>query len=115
MLGDLFTYTVSGHSFGSGYQVLNGDSHLPLLNRGDGGGSTAYLITDSQIGNFQHAGERTWQVRYGYDFAILDVPGLTFNTAYLSGDSIKTPTGDKSEWERDINLGMSFRAARSRS
>ncbi|MNI00585.1 Porin-like protein NicP precursor [compost metagenome] len=101
----LFTYVISGHSFGAGYQVLNGDSDFPFLNRGDGEGSTAYLITDVQIGKFQRAGERTWQVRYGYDFATLGAPGLTFNTVYLHGDNIKTPNGNKSEWERDITLG----------
>ncbi|WP_139287471.1 OprD family outer membrane porin, partial [Pseudomonas aeruginosa] len=100
----LFTYTVSGHSIGAGYQILNGDSDFPFLNRGDGEGSTAYLITDVQIGKFQRAGERTWQVRYGYDFATVGVPGLTFNTIYLSGDKIKTARGDQSEWERDISL-----------
>ncbi|MDF3935189.1 OprD family porin [Pseudomonas citronellolis] len=100
----LFTYNVSGHSFGAGYQVLNGDSDFPFLNRGDGEGSTAYLITDVQIGKFQRAGERTWQVRYGYDFAKVGVPGLTFNTIYLKGDNIKTAYGDQGEWERDITL-----------
>lgn len=100
----LFTYTVSGHSIGAGYQILNGDSDFPFLNRGDGEGSTAYLITDVQIGKFQRAGERTWQVRYGYDFATVGVPGLTFNTIYLSGDKIKAARGDQSEWERDISL-----------
>lgn len=100
----LFTYSVSGHSFGAGYQVLNGDSDFPFLNRGDGEGSTAYLITDVQIGKFQRAGERTWQVRYGYDFAKAGLPGLTFQTLYLHGDNIDTKYGDKSEWERDISL-----------
>ncbi|MCY1289427.1 Porin-like protein NicP [compost metagenome] len=98
----LFTYTVSGHSFGAGYQVLNGDSDFPFINNGDG--ATAYLITDVQIGKFQRAGERTWQVRYGYDFAKLGLPGLTFSTLYLRGDDIKTGRGDQSEWERDIAL-----------
>lgn len=100
----LFTYSVSGHSFGAGYQVLNGDSDFPFLNRGDGEGSTAYLITDVQIGKFQRAGERTWQLRYGYDFAKAGLPGLTFQTLYLHGDNIDTKYGDKSEWERDISL-----------
>ncbi len=104
VLSGLFTYVVSGHSIGAGYQVVNGDSDFPFFNRGDGEGSSSYLSTDVQIGKFQRAGERTWQVRYGYDFAQLGVPGLTFNTVYLSGDQIKTNQGDKGEWERDITL-----------
>ncbi|MCP1650340.1 MULTISPECIES: OprD family porin [Pseudomonas aeruginosa group] len=98
----LFTYTVSGHSFGAGYQQLSGDSDFPFINNGDG--ATAYLITDVQIGKFLRAGERTWQVRYGYDFAQAGLPGLTFQTLYLHGDNIDTRYGDKSEWERDISL-----------
>ncbi|MCP1650341.1 OprD family porin [Pseudomonas nitroreducens] len=98
----LFTYTISGHSFGAGYQQLSGDSDFPFINDGDG--ATAYLITDVQIGKFQHAGERTWQVRYGYDFAQAGLPGLSFQTLYLHGDNIDTRYGDKSEWERDISL-----------
>ncbi|WP_435606711.1 OprD family porin [Pseudomonas knackmussii] len=100
----LFTYNLAGHSIGAGYQVLNGDSDFPFLNRGDGEGSTAYLITDVQIGKFQHAGERTWQARYAYDFAQVGVPGLTFNAIYLNADNIKTKGGDQGEWERDFSL-----------
>ncbi|MDU4253310.1 OprD family porin [Pseudomonas sp.] len=98
----LFTYIVSGHSFGAGYQQLSGNSDFPFINNGDG--ATAYLITDVQIGKFLHAGERTWQVRYAYDFAQAGLPGLTFQTLYLRGDNIDTAQGDKSEWERDISL-----------
>ena len=100
----LFVYSLSGHSIGAGYQVLNGDSDFPFLNRGDGEGSTAPLITDSQIGKFQHAGERTWLARYGYDFANAGLPGLTFNLVYLNADNIKTKTGDQGEWERDTSI-----------
>ena len=98
----LFTYIVSGHSFGVGYQQLSGDSDFPFINNGDG--ATAYLITDVQIGKFLRAGERTWQARYGYDFAQAGLPGLTFQALYLRGDNIDTARGDQSEWERDISL-----------
>jgi len=48
----LFTYSLEGHSISGGYQQVSGDSAFPFLNQGDG--STAYLITDRQIGKFQH-------------------------------------------------------------
>ena len=99
----LFTYTVAGHSFSAGHQILTGDSDFPFINDGDG--ASSYLSTDVQIGKFQHAGERTWQARYGYDFAQAGLPGLTFQTIYLRGDNIDTAYGDKSEWERDVSLG----------
>ncbi|MFW0753257.1 OprD family porin [Pseudomonas sp. H11T01] len=109
----LFLYSVAGHTFGGGYQLSSGDSDFPWLNQGDG--SSNYTITDMQIQKFAHAGERTWQARYAYDFAKVGLPGLTAGIIYLRGDSIDTVgkvgaaqtstlgTGT-SEWERDIAL-----------
>ena len=111
----LLLYTVSGHTFGGGYQVSNGDSDFPWLNQGDG--SSAYLTTDMQIAKFARAGERTWQARYSYDFAQVGAPGLTAGIVYLRGDNIDTSgnvgttkpqtkvnaTG-ASEWERDLTV-----------
>jgi hypothetical protein len=99
----LLTYSIQGHSIGAGHQSLSGDSDFPFINDGDG--ASTYLITDSQIGKFQHAGEKTWLVRYGYDFAALGVPGLNFQAVYLRGDNVDTAYGEKTEWERDISLG----------
>jgi hypothetical protein len=102
----LFTYSIVGHSFSVGHQILTGDSDFPFINDGDG--ASSYLITDVQIGKFQHAGERTWQVRYGYDFAALGLPGLNFQTLYQRGDGIDTAYGKQTEWERDISLGYTI-------
>ncbi|EJZ60637.1 OprD family porin [Pseudomonas sp. RSB 5.4] len=99
----LALYSVEGHTFGAGYQYTNGDSDFPWLNQGDG--SSNSTITDMQIQKFGRAGERTWQARYGYDFAKIGVPGLTANVIYLRGDNIDTPLGDKMEWERDLTIG----------
>ncbi|MGH8386088.1 MAG: OprD family porin [Pseudomonas sp.] len=108
----LFLYTVAGHTFGGGYQVSNGSSDFPWLNQGDG--SSAYIITDSQIQKFARAGERTWQARYSFDFAKVGVPGLTAGVVYLHGDNIDTVSGTRpyghlangaSEWERDVTVG----------
>ncbi|WP_430472525.1 OprD family porin [Zestomonas insulae] len=104
VLSGLFTYVLGGHSVGAGYQAINGDSDFPFFNRGDGEGSSSYLSTDVQIGKFQRAGERTWQLRYAYDFAAAGLPGLTFSSVYLHGDGIDTNQGGKGEWERDFTL-----------
>nr|WP_041711851.1 OprD family porin [Pseudomonas sp. ATCC 13867] len=101
----MFTYALSGHSIGAGYQVMTGDSDFPYLNRGDGEGTSTYLISDAQLLKFNHAGERTWIGRYAYDFANLGMPGLTFSVLYLNADNIDTKQGDQGEWERDIALG----------
>jgi len=99
----LALYSVEGHTFGGGYQYTKGDSDFPWLNQGDG--SSNSTITDMQIQKFARAGERTWQARYAYDFAKVGVPGLTAGVIYLRGSNIDNPTGDKTEWERDITLG----------
>ncbi|NWA29629.1 OprD family porin [Pseudomonas gingeri] len=98
----LALYSVSGHTFGAGYQYTKGDSDFPWLNQGDG--SSNSTITDMQIQKFARAGERTWQARYAYDFAKVGVPGLTAGVIYLHGDNIQSTTGDKTEWERDITV-----------
>ncbi|MCH4877880.1 OprD family porin [Pseudomonas sp. TMW22090] len=105
----LFLYTVAGHTFGGGYQVSNGSSDFPWLNQGDG--SSNYTITDMQIQKFGRAGEKTWQVRYSYDFAKVGVPGLTAGAVYLRGGDIDTvgtngqqAASGASEWERDFTL-----------
>ncbi|MET0950451.1 MAG: OprD family porin [Pseudomonas sp.] len=97
-----FTYMVSGHTIGAGFQQVSGDSDAVWLNQGDG--STAYFMTESMIGKFQRAGESTWQVRYGYDFAQVGIPGLSFLGMYESGSNIRTPTGDTKEWERNLTV-----------
>ena len=102
-LSALFTYSLSGHSLGLGYQSLSGSSHFPFVNNGDG--ATAYLITDSQIGKFQRAGEKTWLARYAYDFTNAGVPGLKASATYLRGDDVDVAVaGADHEWERDLRL-----------
>ena len=98
----LFTYGHSGHELSAGYQQVEGDSAFPFLNQGDG--STAYLITDRQIGKFLNAGERTWLTGYAYDFGKLGVPGLKASVVYLSGDNVDSAERDRKEWERDFRL-----------
>lgn len=98
----MFTYKLSNHGLGLGYQKMSGDSNFVYLD--NGGGSTAYLITDSQINKFERAGEKTWVGEYTYNFADM-VPGLKFTGKYLRGSDFDTlpGVGDK-EWERNLRL-----------
>lgn len=105
----MFTYKRSHHALGLGYQEMSGDSDFAFLN--NGGGATAHLITDSQIGKFLRAGEKTWVGQYNYNFAEY-VPGLSFTAKYLRGsdfDTLNRDDGDK-EWERDLRLDYSFQS-----
>lgn len=103
-------YTLGGHAITAGYQSVSDGSNFTQLNQGSlvdkgAGGASLYLYTDRLIQSFTHAGERTAFGQYAYDFAALGVPGLKASVIYLSGDNIKTTTGNnQKEWERDISL-----------
>ncbi|EXF93998.1 Anaerobically-induced outer membrane porin OprE precursor [Pseudomonas fluorescens HK44] len=103
-------YTLGGHAITAGYQSVSDGSNFTQLNQGSlvdkgAGGASLYLYTDRLIQSFTRAGERTAFGQYAYDFAALGVPGLKASVIYLSGDNIKTTTGNnQKEWERDISL-----------
>ncbi len=90
------TYSVKGHSFTAVYQHLEGSSGFPYINN-------PYLPNYVQYHDFGTAGERSWQVRYGYDFAPMGLPGLSFFTSYIHGSHLDK-VGGGHEWERDIDV-----------
>lgn len=98
MLSAQLSYAVAGHTLGGGYQTLSGDAGLPYVS-----GATVYSFSNAGIGKFIEEDEKTWMLSYGYDFAPLGVPGLTFMTRYLKGNDGKSDTQIK-ESERDTEL-----------
>ncbi|WPC06231.1 OprD family porin [Pseudomonas benzenivorans] len=121
--GAMFTYTLDGHAFGAGYQRMGGDDPFPYISDSD-----PYLVNFVQINDFANTDERSWQVRYDYNFAAVGIPGLTFMTRYISGDNIRVgASGNEKEWERNTdlayviqdgplkNLGIKWRNATVRS
>jgi len=98
MLSGQLSYAIAGHTFGGGYQTLSGDAGLPYIS-----GATVYSFSNAGIGKFIEEDEKTWMLNYGFNFAALGVPGLTFSTRYLSGNDGKSNTTVK-EWERDAEL-----------
>lgn len=98
MLSGSLSYAVVGHTLSAGYQTLSGEAGLPYIS-----GATVYSFSNVGIGKFIEEDEKTWMLGYGYDFARLGVPGLTFSTRYLSGNDGKSSTTVK-EWERDAEI-----------
>lgn len=94
-------YNLGGHKISAGWQRMYGQSAMPYLD-----GSNPYLVNYAQVNDFAAAQERSWQLRYDYDFKALGVPGLTFFTRYINGDHIKVPgsSAEGKEWERDTEL-----------
>lgn len=45
-------------------------------------GTDPYLVILVQLNNFAEPGERSWQLRYDYNFGTLCIPGLTVMTIF---------------------------------
>ena len=94
-------YSLGGHKVSAGWQRMYGDSAMPYLD-----GSNPYLVNYAQVNDFAAAQERSWQVRYDYDFKAVGLDGLSFLTRYINGDHVKVPgsPAQGKEWERDSEL-----------
>lgn len=86
--GAMVSLNKGGHTFGAGYQKMLGHDVFPTFNSY---APAATLINWSALG-FVKPGERSWQVRYDYDFAALGAPGLKWMARWMEGN--------------DINLGV---------
>jgi hypothetical protein len=104
-LGAMVTYGLAGHSFGLGYQKMSGDTGFAYIN-----GTDPFLVNYVQIGDFANKEEQSWQARYDFNFASIGIPGLTFMTRYLTGDSIDLGANrsEGKEWERNSELMYVF-------
>lgn len=103
VINAMFTYSVAGHSLGLAYQKMLGDDGFTYVN-----GATPYLTNFLQINDFAGPNQRSWQLRYDFDFAKVGVPGLTFMTRYVRGDQIDLAVGEGREWERDTDIAYAF-------
>ncbi len=73
-------------------------------------GTDPFLVNYVQIGDFGNKDEKSWQARYDFNFASIGIPGLTFMTRYLTGDSIDrgAALSEGKEWERNTELMYVF-------
>lgn len=109
-ISGMLTYTLGYNSFGLGYQKMSGDTGYAYLGETD-----PFLTNYVQVRDFAAQDEKSWQVRYDYNFAGLGIPGLNLMTRYVKGSNIDmgyTAAGVKksrgNEWERDTDIGYVF-------
>ncbi|MFC5698807.1 OprD family porin [Pseudomonas sp. GCM10022186] len=94
-----------GHNFYLGYQAMFGDQGFPRV-----------FVTVSPLGNevptyeFASPRERSWQLRYDYDFAALGMPGLIAGVRYIRGDNVDAGTFEGKDWERDLDLAYTVQS-----
>lgn len=103
----LLSASHSGHTLYLGLQKVSGDSQWMSVY----GSSGRTLGNDMFNGNFSNADERSWQVRYDYNFAALGVPGLLAMVRYGHGENATTAAGSNGkEWERDAEVNYTFQS-----
>ncbi len=105
-LGAMVTYSVSGHSFGLGYQQMSGDTGFAYM----ADVTDPFLVNYVQINDFAFEDMKSWQARYDFNFAAVGIPGLTFMTRYVTGDNVDRGVGQSEGkmWERDMDIGYTF-------
>ena len=99
----MLTYSLGAHKFGAGYMQLTGKTGMPYLF-----GTEPLVITEGTLSSeFLNPKERSWQVRYDYNFAGMGAPGLNGMLRYVSGDNIELARfggSNLSESEKDIEV-----------
>lgn len=114
LAGDLDNKTYSGlfglqagaNTFYVGLQKVSGDQWMRV--NGTSGGS---LANDSFNSAYDAAEERSWQLRHDYNFAGVGIPGLVLMNRYISGDNIRTASGnDGEEWGRESELAYTVQS-----
>ncbi|MGQ7956357.1 OprD family porin [Pseudomonas sp. SP16.1] len=101
-----------GHTLYVGYQAMFGDQAFPRV-----------FANVSPLGNevptfeFASADERSWQLRYDYDFAAMGVPGLVAGVRYIRGDNVDAqatnrggPRYEGKDFERDLDIGYTLQS-----
>lgn len=102
----MVTYSIQGHALGVGYQQMSGDTAFPYID-----GTDPYLVNFVQINDFAGAKEKSWQLRYDFNFAAVGIPGLTFMSRYVKGhDVVLANAGTGEEWERNTELQYVFQS-----
>lgn len=109
------TVGIGSHSVTAAYQRVNGNTPFDYISQGD----SVYLDNSQQYSDFNGPNERSWKLKYAYDFAGVGLPGLTSALSYSRGtlDLTKVDPDSKGyaswysaegrnakHWERDIDL-----------
>ncbi|UAW97529.1 OprD family outer membrane porin [Halopseudomonas nanhaiensis] len=109
-----FTLGAGNHGFTVAYQQMGGDNRFAYE---DG---AIFLANSVQYADFNAKDEKSYQVRYDYDFAGLGIPGLSFMTRYIRGYDIDTGfatieaegafVARDTRWERNSHLNYEFQS-----
>jgi hypothetical protein len=101
-----------GHAFYVGYQAIFGDQAFPRVFA-----NVTPLGNEVPTFEFASADERSWQLRYDYDFSAMGVPGLVAGVRYIKGDNVDAqatnrggPRYEGKDFERDLDIGYTVQS-----
>ncbi|MBX9755161.1 MAG: OprD family porin [Pseudomonadaceae bacterium] len=114
------SYTIGAHKFTVAYQQVRGDTPFDYV-----GDDSIFVANSVQYGDFNAAGEKSYQARYDIDMTTFGVPGLSFMARYVTGSGMdnsgdnsgvyntsSTPDVDNSkggkEWEQNFEAKYVF-------
>ncbi|WP_314386894.1 OprD family porin [Pseudomonas brenneri] len=105
--GGLFSASTGPHTMFVGLQrVSEGTGWLALA-----GTSGKTMANDSYNNNFSNSDERSWQLRYDFNFVALGLPGLTSLVRYIHGSDANVGlVRDGTSWERDFELAYTVQS-----
>ena len=121
-----FTVGVGNHSVTAAYQRVNGNTPFDYISQGD----SVYLDNSQQYSDFNGPNERSWKLKYAYDFVGLGLPGLTSAVSYSRGELDLTKVDPDSpgyaswysadgknarHWERDIDLNYVVQGGKAKN
>ncbi len=101
-LNGVLSYAHSGHKLSLGYQDMSGDTGYAYI-----AGSDPYLVNDS-ANDYANPEEKSWSVRYDYDFAALGVPGLTAYARYIKGSDARIIGSNERGDEKETNFEVKY-------
>lgn len=96
-------YSLAGHTLQGGYQKIRGDGAFPFLD-----GTATYLLTELMVTNFTKAEQRSWLLRYDYDFSAIGVPGLAFTLRYVKSDQAEVVRVAYEGKERELDTDLGY-------
>lgn len=94
------TYNTGNHNVMLAYQQNSGNTGYDYGENADGGQSI--YLPNSYLSDFIGNDEKSAQLQYTYDFAGMNVPGLTWTTAFVYGWDIKVKDVTDSAQEREF-------------
>lgn len=92
------TYNTGPHNVMVAYQQNTGNTGYDYgLGKGVGDGAQTIYMPNSYLSDFIGNDEKSVQLQYTYDFGALDIPGLSWTSAFVYG------------WDIDVSAGLNDR------